>query len=159
MLVLAGSALATTCGTEQKTCPTIGCQDQVAVKIHNADFSTPPFAVEVQLGSAVVLCPPLELSRSNFAVCGPGVTITRQEQTTCQESSNDAGVSINCTGSGRFQLVLTVSGIPARFGATVKSGEVLLGQRTFEPVYDRVQPNGEGCGPICRQASETWALP
>jgi hypothetical protein len=53
---------------------------------------------------------------------------------------------------------LTFKGAPARVRVAVRKGSAELGAATFTPTYRKVQPNGEGCGPVCQHATERLEL-
>ena len=54
---------------------------------------------------------------------------------------------------------IVVAGALADVSISLLSGTIIVAQQDFHPHYESNQPNGPGCDPICRQASETWTVP
>jgi hypothetical protein len=50
---------------------------------------------------------------------------------------------------------MTFSSAPKRLKVRITRDEQPLVEREIQPVYQRVQPNGEGCAPICTTAGES----
>jgi hypothetical protein len=160
LLALIGAwlSVAAGCSMGSKSCNEAGCLDQATISIHTADWNTPPFKVELDVDGRPVSCPVLAPEKLS-GTCGDAIRIERREQSDCREVRTAAAVSEACTRNGRFALVATLPGTPARIGVTVKSGETVVGQRTFEMSYTEWRPNGPDCDPLCRQSSQTWELP
>ncbi len=86
----------------------------------------------------------------------------------------DAGPSLRCSEDGKVQIGesgcalpadqqgfsdIQISGEPQRVKLTISLGDQPLHSAELTPSYTTSQPNGEGCGPICRNAAGEIAVP
>lgn len=58
------------------------------------------------------------------------------------------------------QLTMTVvaTSVPDSARIVIERDGVVVGDETFQPDYDRLQPNGRLCSPTCYQATETMMI-
>jgi hypothetical protein len=118
-------------------CTQIACSDQLVVELRRAGKPT-AFGITVMYEGQTVTCPP------------PGPLQAR----TC----NEAISSTVPTDDGALQLV-EIRGTPVVVDMEVRDGNLVVAQRRITPSYERRQPNGPRCPPVCRQATTTWRLP
>jgi hypothetical protein len=144
------SALAPAC---EKVCTLVGCGDSATLSLRRADGARPDFALELEIDGRRVTCASAEQT------CDMGVTTTVRPLADCHEERGADFRRLVCTPNGRFEQVISLGGTPARVSVTVKSPNGATAQQTFALVYQTTQPNGPGCEPICKQASESWEIP
>jgi hypothetical protein len=158
--LLATTALVLVAGCnvfESKACTAIGCSNGATITIHNADFSTPPLAVTLEIDGQTRACP--APARGQSANCGPDVAITHRERADCKEMRTATAVSVSCTPNGTFEQVVAIQGTPARVAVALRQDLNEVGQRTFDLSYETVYPNGPDCDPGCKQTMASWPLP
>jgi hypothetical protein len=140
--------------SEHKTCTLIGCNDHLTFQIELASGGKPQFAASLLIDGRTVACPaPVE---GTIATCDVGVSTTSRELESCTSAGNGYEV---CVGSGIFAQTIVVAGAPADVSISLLNGTIVVAQQDFHPHYVSNQPNGPGCDPICRQATETWTVP
>lgn len=137
-------------------CTEIGCQDQVSLSVRRADGAPPGLAVSLDLDGRQVECAAPQAGAST--ACGTDVSLEVRELLSCTEERTQDARILRCVPTGKFEEVISIQGTPARVRVTVQADGTLT-ERTFEPQYKTVQPNGPDCEPTCRQWSEVWALP
>lgn len=121
-------------------CTMVGCSDHATIVVHYADGTTPPFAVDLDIDGRKVTCPPPP--NDGREVCDDqSVRVTHYDD-------ND-----------NMEFYIKIAGAPNRIHVILKQDDVVVGQRSFEPHYITVEPNGEWCGPECQEWSGTWELP
>jgi hypothetical protein len=105
------------------------------------------------------------------------VIVADGEQTVCEGSlplrACDQGPSLSCTGGGvmigesgcalaaaqhGFSDIHLQAG-PANVTVTIERDGAEMVRKTFTPTYRDAMPNGPDCPPVCRQASDQFALP
>jgi len=59
----------------------------------------------------------------------------------------------------QFEQHINIAGTPREIQITIQDGTQHVGERVFIPTYQRVQPNGSGCDPVCHYATERWDVP
>ncbi len=65
------------------------------------------------------------------------------------------GVQVAQTGT---TIYLTLLGAPEQVDVIVKYSDAIIGQRSFQPIYEEILPNGPECQPTCFQAEEALAV-
>lgn len=145
---------------EGKACTEIGCRDQASIRMHRPDWTTPPRAVELEIDGRRVTCPaPMARSPGGQPCNDPQVRVEHRELVDCTETRTETAVSQSCVPNGRLEQIITVADTPRRLVVTLVADDAVVAQRSFDLSYMTVQPNGEGCEPVCRQRAETWELP
>jgi hypothetical protein len=85
---------------------------------------------------------------------------TLNPEVTCVERRTGDSVSQSCSPiPDQFVLSVHIDGTPKVLSVTLMRDGIELSAETLTPAYVQSQPNGEGCGPVCRQASVELALP
>ena len=129
-------------------CTLIGCQDGLAVAFSRPLRETGSYTVTLNLDGQPVTCQ----SALPFASCSAGGGCSSPnvllEQSGCALPANAHEI----IGLRVMSSAKAVSIRIERDGGEVASND-------FTPSYIRSQPNGEGCGPICEQASATLDVP
>jgi hypothetical protein len=119
-------------------CTQIACEDQLVVEVRRDDGRAPGLAVTVAHDGKSVSCP--APTPPDARHCGDEVTST-------------------IVGGDRAQQLLEIRGAPRAVDIELRDGNRLVGRKKFSPQYQQRQPNGPGCPPLCRQATEAWRLP
>jgi hypothetical protein len=117
-------------------CTQIACSDELVVELRRDDGRAPAFALTVMRDGKTTTCAapgPQEVR------CGPDVTSS-------------------IVGGDRAQQVVEIRGTPASVEIELRNGARVVGKKRFVPRYQQRQPNGPGCPPVCRQATEAWRL-
>lgn len=146
-LVGCGGAPAST-PPPSRACTDIGCSDGLRVELAPATGSWAPgsyvFAIVTPTGTTTcegaLPLPACETGRA-FRCAGPPVLIT------------ESGCALPAEAHG-FSTLELAAGPPA-VTITISKDGVELVRRELAPSYQTTSPNGPGCEPTCRQASET----
>lgn len=164
-LVVACLLAASSCVPLGKSCTEIGCIDGASVTIRSSDGNWPEGSYVLTLGvdEATHACAfklPEHLPSSGGQAqlsCEPdlgypGASIDQDGE--CQEHRDEDSVSQSCTPiAGQYTLRVGVSGTPATLDlALTRDGSALVDE-TVNLMYTATRPNGEGCDPLCHQAS------
>jgi hypothetical protein len=144
--------------TQEVTCTLIGCQDGATLTLRRQGGQLPSFALTVQMDGHTIECP-APPGNNAFARCNEQAFVTTREAQDCQPSRVGDSVVVTCTGTGRFEQILEITGTPASVKVAARAGAAPIAEKTFTPQYQSVQPNGPQCDPTCRQWSDTWELP
>ncbi|WP_437280822.1 hypothetical protein WME90_09785 [Sorangium sp. So ce375] len=156
------------CIMNPKACTEMACSDGFSVTAATADKSWPAgeYTLELAVDGNAVSCAyswtntPKVGDGGVFVQCSPTVSVSINPVTICTETRRGDAVSQSCTPApGQFTQLLAVGGTPTRVDVVVRRDGALLGERSFTPAYRTWYPNGEGCGPACRQDTQDWALP
>jgi hypothetical protein len=135
-------------------CSEVGCSDQATVNIRRADGAAPRFDLRLDVDGRRIECAgPIPRNAVN---CDAGVMVLSRELQDCHEEVSATARSLVCTGTGKFELVVQVLGTPKTLRITLLDGGAMVGEKSFEPNYEHVQPNGPRCGPTCRQWGAVW---
>jgi hypothetical protein len=123
-------ALLLASGCIELGCTLAGCEDQVNVVIHRiqADQS---YEVEIEADSGTVVKCTIDDSLDTGIACSDNVLLY---------------------GRQLDRAEITLFEAPERVAVTVRQSETVLVQEEVTPSYAEVAPNGETCGPVCRQA-------
>lgn len=139
-LLLAGSAHA------QMGCTQIGCVDGITISI-SPDYQWKPgiYAFNFTIDGKSIKCKgtlPLASCEGHNLTCdGEGVLITESGCALPPDAHGFGDIMLESSGSS---LALNIS----RDGQSIAHGN-------WRVQYNTSQPNGAGCGPICRQATVT----
>jgi len=156
------------CGAGQpfgppKACTLIGCEDQFTATLAQADGALPsgPQTLTVAVDGATATCSftlPLA-SGAGFVDCPNGLQLLVRQAENCATTMNAQTATLTCTPvPGQFSEELTIVGKPATVHVTQTSNGATLVDAAVTPSYQKSQPNGAGCDPICSQASESLVL-
>jgi hypothetical protein len=118
-------------------CTQIACWDELVVELRRDDGKAPSFALTVARDGKTTTC------------TAPGVQDVR-----CGDD-----VTSSIVGGDRAQQVVEIRGTPASVEIELRNGARVVGKKSFVPRYQQRQPNGPGCPPLCKQATEAWRLP
>ena len=128
---------------ETKVCSLIGCVDQASITVRRANGALSPLGVEIEVdGSRVTCAAPLPSNSARGACDDPAVFVAHHD-----------------LRDGRTDQVITFVGTPQRVAVTLKAAGDVVAQQSFEFRYAPARPNGDGCDPVCQQATESWLLP
>jgi hypothetical protein len=133
---------------EGRACTLIGCESGLALQFSKPLREAGSYTVSVELDGELTSCQtalPFASCAGGRACASPQVLL---EQSGCAlPPSAHEIVGLRVTSVARAVRIRI-----ERDGAEIASQE-------FTPSYVRSQPNGEGCGPICEQASATLTVP
>lgn len=153
-----------------KSCTEIGCIDGATLTLRTADGTWPDGAYTLTLGvegtthtcsmSVPEDLPPLGSVMQ--LTCQPGLGFpgaSLQQDAVCQEQQSGDAISQSCTPvPDQYTLTMGVQGTPATLAVSVtREGSTLI-EQNVSLAYTEFQPNGEGCEPVCRQASAALTL-
>ncbi len=129
----------------QKACTEIGCINGVNFTVDPGyDWKSGLYQIEAALGFKKVSCYgtlPLHSCEEGptFKCDDPAVQIQESGCALPQDAHGIGGIHIN--------------GDPARVIVRIARNNKTIVTRTVVPQYTTSQPNGPGCGPVCRSAS------
>ena len=137
--------------TMGRVCTQMGCLDGLHVELApSAGLGAGTYAIELEAdaakGSCEVTLPLPPCDKGPATVCKGDVAVLVGE----------SGCALDPAAQGFGPL--TFKGTPARVRVVVRKGTAELGAATFTPTYRKVQPNGQGCGPVCQHATERLEL-
>jgi hypothetical protein len=145
---------------EMKACTTRGCTDQASIQVRRANGELSPLGVELEVDGRRVICgAPLRGGQARGACDDPVVFVVHRDLLDCIEIRSGQGVSLSCGPNGQTEQVITFLGTPQRVAVTLKAAGDVVAQQSFEFRYAPDRPNGDGCDPVCQQATESWLLP
>lgn len=135
-------ATLTACGPTvgPRACTEIGCSDQLTIQIMPAgdDFAVGTYQITTAKdGGTPTTC---ELVITDECA---GADVCVSGESTCN------GLVPGAPGAP----YTIVSEVVQSIDVTVEKDSVVLADESFSPQYEEVQPNGDGCPPICSQAS------
>jgi hypothetical protein len=133
------------------SCTLVGCQSGLLLEYPSAEWPEGEYNFQVEAGDLEASCT-VELDHS-----------------VDPESTPDGLTSAPCTPSESLWLAvnLRTGGIdhielfdaPDAVRVMIRFEGARLHEQTVEPQYQAVEPNGPGCGPVCRGSSEALDLP
>jgi hypothetical protein len=126
-------ALLLASGCIELGCTLAGCEDQVNIVIHRiqADQS---YEAEIESEDGTIIKCTIDDSLETGIVCG------------------DNSDNVLLYGRQLDRAEITLFGAPERVAVTVWQSDTVLLQEEVTPSYEEFAPNGETCGPVCRQA-------
>ena len=142
---------------ETKACTAIGCQDQASLRIQGADGAPLRVSASIEIDGRKIECSLAEQDAPG--VCEAGVRFWLRELQDCREEISGSSRGLHCVGTGRFEQVVEIAGTPRAVQVVLRRDGAVLAQRTFEPKYEGVFPNGRDCDPVCKQWATTWDVP
>jgi hypothetical protein len=156
------------CTGETKRCTLIGCNDQFSATVSAASTAVPAgmHTIDVTVDGTLLSCTftfPGALPASGggiVASCQGDLSVDVGSPFTCTTTMTDAAIGQHCEPvPGQIRETIRIAGTPASVHVRQSvDGTVILDQ-SATPTYQRNQPNGIGCDPICRQAGAEWTIP
>jgi hypothetical protein len=140
-IVLLASAAACSAVTDRRSCTALGCQDGLQIDFQASTWPQGAYRFDVDAdGRSTVCACALPLSPS-----GPN------------GGCNDAGVLLGQSGSMLPAAQQSLTGLifhshPKKVRIVASRDGVSLADRTFDPQYQKLQPNGPECEPTCSSA-------
>lgn len=135
-----------------KACTQIGCENGVRLTINKpTPWVAGAYAFNFELDGKAVECKgalPLQACEA-----GPSLSCTADAKVRIGES----GCALPVAQHGFSDI--TIEGAPQRVKVTVSRDGQEIGAADLTPNYMTSQPNGEGCEPICNNASGEVAIP
>ncbi len=140
-LAMAASFAALGCETQEKACTLIGCQSGLVISFAAANWPAGTYQVVAQTPSGQRSCSvALPLASDGQATCTGAMTL---------------GTSGSALPAAQHSLVgVQLPDDPTQVTLTVTRDGSQLANKAFAPAYKVSQPNGAGCEPVCKQASE-----
>jgi len=146
-------------------CTLIGCADQFSATVTvdatrvPAGRHTVTVTIDGAAGSCTFQLPP-SAELTNDPCSAPGFSMTIGPAETCTTTQSPTVSSQQCQPiDGVFVEKLLVLGAPRSIEVQQTVAGAVIFDQTMTPAYQTNQPNGPGCGPICRQASAAWTIP
>jgi hypothetical protein len=179
VLITAGVAWADTCvgiiskreGSASRGCTLIGCTDGFAMTVGTPRNRWPSGNHEVILGidDKRTTCRFAWYKDSTgqfpsyaIASCEPSeaeIRITVEPVRICNRDVDRGVIAVQCHDvPDEFVEKIAIGGTPRRLSIVQRVDGKVIGERTVEPTYKDVQPNGAGCEPTCRQAMHHWTI-
>lgn len=134
----------------ERPCTEIGCKDGYFIKVERAStWALGEYTYELTLDGRTVSCegalPLKPCGEPSLRCSSPSVSISE--------------VGCALPPAQQYFGDLEIDSLPSELKLTIKhNGAVLLSQ-ALEAAYKTAQPNGEGCGPVCCQASASVSIP
>lgn len=151
-----------------KGCSTAGCGDQFTATVAAASSAIPPgiHTIDVTADGAALSCTftiPPATSATGGAVnaeCQVGLQVVVGPATICATTRTDGALIQSCEPvSGQLTEYIIVKGTPASVRVEQSVGGTVIFDQSSTPMYQKNQPNGPGCEPICQQAGVEWTIP
>jgi hypothetical protein len=141
-------------GAGPAECTDIACNDGFTVAFSpNSGWQAGSYRFTIDVDGAVTTCE----GALPLRACNAGASLA------CSPASQRVGIGESGCALPVEQHAfseLAVTGQPAqRISVTIAKDGAPLVQKTFTPAYVTSQPNGEGCGPVCKSASDTLTVP
>ncbi len=131
---------------EPRACTEMGCTSGFTIQV-SPDYRWQPgqYHFAFQLDDKTITCDgvlPLPPCEQNGMKCSAeGVIIT---QSGCALPKEDHGFG---------DMFLSI--FPKQVGVNITRDSKTIAAQQFTPAYQVLQPNGEGCEPVCKQATTT----
>jgi len=146
--------------TQSVSCTEIGCGDHATIHLRRTDGMTPALATELEIDGRRVTCSAPMPNGATIQVCDDTrVHVVHRELTDCTETKSPSSLQLSCVPNGRFEQTIGVDGVPKKIVVKILENGTVTTQKSFEPNYTTVRPNGDGCEPTCKQYDETWEIP
>jgi hypothetical protein len=150
--LLVTAALASGCSggsdRQSRACTAIGCQNGLAVQFSRPLREAGSYTLSLELDGELTSCQ----TALPFASCAGGPVCASSkvllEQSGCALPANSHEI-----------VGLRVTSVTRAVRIRIERDGAEIASQDFAPSYVRSQPNGEGCEPICEQASVTLAVP
>jgi len=141
-------------------CTEIGCSDQLSGTIKTADGTWPEgtytSVITTEKGSyTCTLDVPADLGEIGQASCVPegGWSMWVEQDSDCTEEVDEDSATSHCTPiPDHYTVHFAIDDTPGAVTVQIERDGVVLGDEDFSPEYEKSQPNGKGCPPVCRQA-------
>lgn len=169
-LAALGASSAASCAALGQSCTEIGCSDGAGITLQSKDgtWQDGTYALTLQVADSTHTCtlvlpqdlPPLGAVREvpcDPTLGFPGVSFKQEAE--CHEERSEDSVSQVCNPiPDHYSWQIGLPRTPANvIVALTRDGETLL-EQALQPQYQVTRPNGEGCEPVCRQASLTLTV-
>ena len=127
------------------TCTEIGCSDSFTGQFQPELDAQGEYVFTLDLDGALTTCS-VSLPLVDEQSCGGVLQISRSGSALPASEHSIPGFTIFDTGFASYTLTIELDGVE-------------LISWTESPEWEIIQPNGEGCEPICEVASSTVVLP
>jgi hypothetical protein len=151
--------------TTTKACPTIGCYDNFAASVQNADGTLPngTHRIEILADGATITCsftfPTATPATASITSCATGTIVSVGPETMCTDTTTQGAVVHQCSPiPGRFIEQINITGAPGQVHVWQYVDDVTILDAAVAPTYQDFSPNGPECGPTCRAATIAWTL-
>lgn len=153
------------------SCTEIGCLDQLSGTIKTADgtWSNGTYVITIATDQTSYTCSmklPDDFPKRGAVsalTCEPALGLwglSLQQDSECKEESAGGAVNQSCTPTpDHYTLTFPLDGTPDTMTIQVERDGTVLSDEVFDPSYKENQPNGKGCGPVCRQGAVELTLP
>lgn len=127
-------------------CTEMGCTEGFDLAFLPAITGSGSFSVELVADEASITCTAsLPFDEADLGGCtDPNVYLSLSGTELPDDQQEIPGIYLGTT--------------PASLGITVKRDGAIIGEGSFSPVYETLQPNGPDCGPICSYDSDSLPI-
>jgi hypothetical protein len=133
-----------------RACTEIGCVDGLRIALEpSARWPAGEYRFDFVVDGRPASCTgklPLPACEQGGALTCTGVPV----------QIGESGCALPASEHGFSDVGLTSS--PARVKITISRDGQPIAERELSPVYQRSQPNGPDCPPVCNSASDTWRV-
>ena len=155
---------------EDDACTERGCVDGVSVTLSVEGNRWPAgvYELDVAFDGEHHVCrfaAPAELPKAlarRSVGCDPaveGLVVELAPEYQCSDDpADDAGADGCGLIDGQYKLLVSAAGTPERMEVKLERGGELVAESEQTLQYQNVQPNGEGCDPICRVSTVEVSL-
>jgi len=161
--VLNGAA----CNLVGHDCTDIGCAGGVFVNLSPAGgvWQDGEYSLEIALDEREETCAfripddlPASGSVSSLS-CGQRISAQLVQRSTCEETRDRNSISQSCTPiPNQYELSLSAYTEPTTISLELARDGIVILNDSRTLAYQQSQPNGPGCGPVCRQAQLELSL-
>jgi hypothetical protein len=130
-------------------CTEIGCADGLTISLKKASGSWEPgmYSVEIDADGKKIACTTqIPLSGASPSSCDDAAVLL-----------GTSGSALPASEHGLSDLIFHSA--PKQVSVTVSRDGAMLATKDFTPTYQKSQPNGPDCEPICNQASDSLPVP
>jgi hypothetical protein len=127
-----------------KACTKIGCMSTLDVAVEDKPGQRGAYVIEVEAGGEKALCEmkmPAPKCGEPWTRCEGTLPLMAKEGEICEQAAKDQTLA-----------PLTIGAAPEKITVRVLRDKKKVHEETVTPPYETLQPNGNGCEPICKHA-------
>lgn len=139
-------------GDSPRACTEMGCIDGLAIDFEPSSGWTPgayelAITLDGQLTTCTGVLPLSSCDAPSFQCTSDAVQV------------GESGCALDAPAHGLSGLQIDRSSQPKQVDIAISRDGSEITRASFSPTYRRVQPNGDGCPPICHQSVQRLAIP
>ncbi len=136
-----GTLAHTDTGNPTGACTEIGCVDGFVISLVSSTWNEGSYEFQIQVDDALTTC--------NYTI-----PLGTSDQGGCDADD----VLMGLGGDDSFYEIDVTSTTASSVTVTIMLDGAQLDQETFTPDYQQLQPNGEGCPPVCTYDGESMIV-